>query len=93
MEGWALQGSPSPAPNLEFVGGSLWQLGCLKMQSRAGPGSVLEHPLLSLPQYIPENGAAALDLDFNDLLVSNKNDLGGLMVCPLTDQRHCSGFQ
>lgn len=46
MEGWAPQESPSPSPHLGFAGGSLWQLSCLKMQGRTGPGSVLEHPVL-----------------------------------------------
>lgn len=33
-------------PTWSLLGGSLWQLSCLKMQGRAGPGSVLENPLL-----------------------------------------------
>lgn len=81
------------SPHLEFAGGSLWQLSCLKVQGRAAPGSVLEHPLLEFTQCVPENGAVALGLDFNDLLVSNQNNLVGLMVCLLTGQGPCSGFQ
>lgn len=43
------------------------------MKGRAGPGSVLVHPLGWPLQHVPEDGAAALGLDFHVSLTSNNN--------------------
>lgn len=91
MEGWAPQGSPAPAWSvLGALCGSLVVRRCRVELVLAQSWSI---PFLSFPQCVPENAAAALGLDCNDLLVSNKNNLCGLLVCPLTDQGHHSEFQ
>lgn len=85
--GGLLRGHLALLPTWSFLGALC---GSLKMQVLAQSWRI---PFLSLPQCVSETGAAALGLDFNNLLVTNKNKLDGLMVGLLTGQGHHSGCQ